>query len=59
MQVVPKWKVTARLPEGKEVVFWMHDGFATNVLAKVASMQFTENGLNQPHTIIVELATQA
>lgn len=52
MQVVPKWKVTVLFTD-RSVVLWIHDPFIGNVLRKLADLQFTENGLDQPIEIIV------
>jgi hypothetical protein len=47
LQVVPKWKVTVKFPD-REVEVWMYEQHLSNVLRTVASMQFSENGLEHP-----------
>jgi len=53
MKVVKKWKVQLDF-EGRVVEFWVHDDHFGNVLRQVASIQFTENGLEQPKRVVIE-----
>ncbi len=54
MQTVQKWKVVVIFDRMQpEHVFWIYDNCASNVLRKIADMQFTENGLVQPTSINV------
>lgn len=45
MHVLPRWKVTVTFAD-RSVVFWIHDNFLSNVLRKVADLQFSETGLD-------------
>lgn len=54
MQVMAKWKVTVEFTNHeKNVTFWVHDNFVANVLRKVADLDFSGDGLDQPICIIV------
>ena len=53
MQVLKKWKVSVFFKEGTSQVFWINDNFMSNVLRKVADMDFSENGLVQPLQIVI------
>lgn len=52
MYSIPKWKVTVVFPD-REIVFWMYDTHQANIFRKVADMQFTEHGLEQPLSVSV------
>lgn len=41
MQILSKWKVVVKFTN-REVVFWVSDNFASNVLRKVADLDFTD-----------------
>lgn len=56
MQVVPKWKVTVTFSD-RNLVFWVSDSSISNVMRKIADMQFTENGLEQPVQITIGAAS--
>lgn len=52
MQVVPKWKVSVFfVGTAADVAFWVFANSIGDVLRQVASMSFTENGLEQPTSI--------
>ncbi len=53
MQVVPKWKVVVTFQSREPITLWIHDTCIVNVLRKVADLQFTENGLEQPTRITI------
>jgi hypothetical protein len=55
MQLIPKWKVTVLLA-GVSHVFWVSDRCASNVLRKVADMDFSDSGLEQPALVKIEPA---
>ena len=56
MQVSPKWKVTATFDSGLPPhQIWLYDNFISNILRKVADIQFTGSGLIQPVSITIEL----
>lgn len=56
MQVVPKWKVVVWQGED-EHVFWITDNCLSNVMRKVADMQFSKDGLTQPSCISITAAS--
>ena len=56
LQVVPKWKVTVKF-KGHDAVVWINETHIENVLRQVASMQFTENGLERATAVIVTAVT--
>lgn len=57
MKLIPRWRVTIRFDNGarEPTVFFISDEHASNVLRHVASMQFSENGLERETRIVVEL----
>lgn len=59
MQVLPKWKVTVTFATGREAVVWIHDNFMANVLRSVATLEFSDNGLEQPTYIGISRVTGA
>lgn len=58
IQNVPKWKIVVLFAAKSEVVFWMHDSHLANVQRAVASMRFTENGLDGPKEIRISEVTR-
>ena len=53
-QGIDKWKVRVILRDDvPDLVFWVYDNHLANVLRAVATMQFSENGLEQPQSICV------
>lgn len=57
MKLITKWRVVV-IFDSREVVLWIHDISHCNVLRSVASLQFSENGLEQPKRIVIERATE-
>lgn len=55
MQVIPKWKVTVTFQTGSAVVVFVSERHVGNVLRTVSSMDFSDNALEQPMRICVEL----
>jgi hypothetical protein len=54
MQTVQKWKVLVHFSLNEnDLVFWVNENHMSNVLRKIADMQFTENGLEQPVQISI------
>lgn len=53
MQIVPKWKVTVYFPELDEETIWIYASSISDVLRKLADIQFRENGLTLPMQMII------
>ncbi len=54
MQILEQWKVTIRKGSGEQT-FWMNENFLNNVLQSLAKLQFSQNGLDQPVSLTIEL----
>ncbi len=54
MQMVQRWRVTVTVA-GQASEFWINDNFLSNVLRKVADIQFSENGLSEPTRLLIAL----
>lgn len=59
MQVVPKWEVKLCYEGDRVFKVWISDNFMSNVLRKVAEMDFTENALEQPYLVTVSAMGRA
>lgn len=55
MRVISKWKIFITFADGKEVTFWINEDHPSNVLRKIAELQFNESGLEQPNYIAIKL----
>ena len=55
LQVVPKWRVELTFSDRK-VELWIYDQSPSNVLRKLADLQFSANGLDQPSQIQIQRA---
>ena len=53
LQVIPKWKVTVTVA-GVAQVLWVYANSVSDVMRKLADIQFTENGLTQPTSVHIQ-----
>jgi hypothetical protein len=53
LHVVARWRVDVTLSNGTEMRFWVNTDYISNVLQKVAEMQFEASGLDQPKKIVI------
>lgn len=56
LQIINKWKVTVSMANGDMHTFWVNDNFLPNVLRKVADLQFSATGLQEPTSISISIA---
>lgn len=56
MQLIPKWRVTVLFEDRRAVEVWIADSFISNVLRKVADIDFAEFGTPQPVKFTIEPA---
>ena len=55
LQIISKWRVTLHWRSREDTVLWLYDNSIANVLQLLAKLQFTENGLEQPVAVRLDL----
>lgn len=55
LTIVPKWCVSVRKSNGVLVLVWVHALTMSEVLRKIADIQFDENGLQSPSEMNISL----
>lgn len=53
MTTIPRWKVTAYI-DGREVTLFVDERHWSNVMRTVASLSFSQSGLDDVHKIEIE-----